>query len=65
MPKVDSRVAAIFRDGKSIVPTGQTTIRANDEVFFISKKREASKVVNEMRKKRNLIRMSLLLEEEE
>ena len=37
MPKVDSRVAAIFRDGQSIVPTGQTTIRAEDEVFFISK----------------------------
>ena len=51
MPKVDSRVAAIYRDGGSIVPTGQTTIRAGDEVFFISKKGEASKVVNEMRKK--------------
>ena len=51
MPKVDSRVAAIFRDGQSIVPTGQTTISAGDEVFFISKKGEASKVVNEMRKK--------------
>ena len=51
MPKVDTRVAAIFRDGESIVPTGQTTIRSGDEVFFISKKGEASKVVNEMRKK--------------
>ena len=51
MPKVDSRVAAIFRDGQSIIPTGQTTISAGDEVFFISKKGEASKVVNEMRKK--------------
>jgi trk system potassium uptake protein TrkA len=51
MPKVDSRVAAIFREGNSIIPTGQTTIRAEDEVFFISKKGEASKVVNEMRKK--------------
>ena len=51
MPKVDSRVAAIFREGQSIIPTGQTTIRAGDEVFFISKKGEASKVVNEMRKK--------------
>ena len=57
MPKVDSRVAAIFRDGQSIIPTGQTTISAGDEVFFISKKGEASKVVNEMRKRRNLIRV--------
>ena len=51
MPKIDSRVAAIFRKGESIVPTGSTVIEANDEVFFISKKGEASKVVNEMRKK--------------
>ena len=43
---------------------GQTTIRANDEVS-LSRKREASKVVNEMRKKEEPIKMSLLLEEEE
>ena len=51
MPKIDSRVAAIFRKGESITPLGSTVIEANDEVFFISKKGEASKVVNEMRKK--------------
>lgn len=51
MPKIDSRVAAIFRSGESITPLGSTVIEANDEVFFISKKGEASKVVNEMRKK--------------
>ena len=51
MPKIDSRVAAIFREGESIVPSGSTIIEENDEVFFISKKGEASKVVNEMRKK--------------
>ncbi|MBK69934.1 MAG: Trk system potassium transporter TrkA [Euryarchaeota archaeon] len=51
MPRVDSRVAAIFRDGQSIVPTGTTKIAANDEVFFISRNGEAPKVINEMRKK--------------
>tara|TARA_B100000959_G_scaffold43392_1_gene43680 strand:+ start:12128 stop:13495 length:1368 start_codon:yes stop_codon:yes gene_type:complete len=51
MPKIDTRVAAIFRKGESIVPSGSTVIDADDEVFFISKKGEASKVVNEMRKK--------------
>lgn len=51
MPKIDSRVAAIFRKGESIIPLGSTIIEANDEVFFISKKGEASKVVNGMRKK--------------
>ncbi len=51
MPKVDTRVAAIFRKGESIIPSGSTTIQADDEVFFISKKGEASNVINEMRTK--------------
>ena len=51
MPKVDTRVAAIFRKGESIIPTGSTTIEADDEVFFISKKGEATNVINEMRTK--------------
>ena len=51
MPKIDSRVAAIFRKGESIAPLGSTTIQANDEVFFISKEGEATKVINEMRTK--------------
>lgn len=51
MPRVDTRVAAIFRKGESIIPSGSTTIEADDEVFFISKKGEASDVINEMRTK--------------
>ena len=41
MPKIDSRVAAIFRNGEPITPLGSTIIESNDEVFFISKKGEA------------------------
>ena len=51
MPRVDTRVAAIFRKGESIIPSGSTTIQADDEVFFISKKGDASNVINEMRTK--------------
>ena len=51
MPRVDTRVAAIFRKGESIIPSGSTSIEADDEVFFISKKGEASNVINEMRTK--------------
>jgi trk system potassium uptake protein TrkA len=36
LPETDIRVAAIFREGKSIVPTGETVIEVGDEVFFIS-----------------------------
>ena len=36
MPGVDTRVAAIFRRGKPIIPEGSTVIEADDEVFFIA-----------------------------
>ena len=51
MPKVDTRVAAIFRQDRPIIPTGSTLIEAGDEVFFIAKKGDISKVIKEMRKK--------------
>ena len=35
-PKADTRVAAIFRRGRAILPEGDTTIEADDEVFFIA-----------------------------
>lgn len=50
MPNVDSRVAAIFRRGKPIVPTGNTVIEANDEVFFIAERNDITKVISELQK---------------
>ena len=35
-PKADTRVAAIFRQDRAILPEGDTTIEAGDEVFFIA-----------------------------
>ena len=51
MPKVDTRVAAIFRQDRPIIPTGTTSVEAGDEVFFIAKKGDIQKVIIEMRKK--------------
>jgi len=51
MPNVDTRVAAIFRGGGAIIPKGTTTVEAGDEVFFIARRKDAIKVINEMRKK--------------
>ena len=51
MPNVDTRVAAIFRKGGAIIPKGTTTVEAGDEVFFIARRKDAKKVINEMRKK--------------
>ena len=51
MPNVDTRVAAIFRSGGAIVPKGTTKVMAGDEVFFIARKKDAKRVINEMRTK--------------
>ena len=49
MPNVDSRVAAIFRKGRAIVPEGDTIIEEGDEVFFIAAKKDIRKVMGELR----------------
>jgi len=36
IPNIDTRVAAIYRNGKPIRPLGTTVIEADDEVFFIA-----------------------------
>ncbi|MCK4674276.1 MAG: Trk system potassium transporter TrkA [Gammaproteobacteria bacterium] len=50
IPAVDSRVAAIFRRGKGIVPDGHQVIEADDEVFFIAARKDIRKVMSELRK---------------
>ena len=50
MPTVHTRVAAIFRNDKAIVPTGKTHIHVDDEVFFIAAKADISKVMGELRR---------------
>lgn len=50
IPNVDSRVAAIFRRGKGIVPNGHQVIEADDEVFFIAAKKDIRAVMSELRK---------------
>ena len=51
MPSVDTRVAAIFRGNTPVIPQGTTIIEPGDEVFFIARKKDARKVINEMRTK--------------
>ncbi len=50
IPNVDTRVAAIFRQGKPIVPIGSTVIEANDEVFFIAESNDIIKVISELQR---------------
>ncbi|MBC09017.1 MAG: Trk system potassium transporter TrkA [Gammaproteobacteria bacterium] len=50
MPKVDTRVVAIFRGDSPIIPQGDTVIEADDEVFFIAAKKDIKNVMSEMRR---------------
>ena len=50
MPKVDTRVAAIFRQDRPIIPVGDTVVEVDDEVFFIAAKENIRAVMSELRK---------------
>ncbi len=50
MPSIDTRVAAIFRKNRPIIPQGDTVIERDDEVFFIAAKENIRSVMSEMRK---------------
>ncbi|MDQ7074577.1 MAG: Trk system potassium transporter TrkA [Gammaproteobacteria bacterium] len=49
MPNVENRVAAIFRNGRAILPNGNTVIEADDEVFFVAAKEHILAVMSELR----------------
>ena len=50
MPKVDTRVAAIFRQDRPIIPEGSTVVEVDDEVFFIAARENIRAVMSELRK---------------
>lgn len=50
LPHVDARVAAIFRQDRSILPHGDTVIVAGDEVFFIAATENIRTILKELRR---------------
>lgn len=50
MPRVDNRVAAIYRQGSAIIPSGSTVIEADDEVFFVAARENILSVMSELRR---------------
>lgn len=51
MPKTDARVAAIYRNGQSIKPTGETVIEQGDEVFFLAARNDIRQVMIEIQRR--------------
>lgn len=50
MPNIETRVAAIYRQGRPIKPLGTTVIEADDEVFFIAATKHIRAVMSELQK---------------
>ncbi|ABC26950.1 K+ transport system, NAD-binding component [Hahella chejuensis KCTC 2396] len=48
LPHIDTRVAAIYRKDRAIIPQGDTVIEEDDEVFFIAARDNIRKVMSEL-----------------
>jgi trk system potassium uptake protein TrkA len=60
MPTIDTRVAAIFRKGRPIIPTGETVIEIGDEVFFIAATNHIRAVMSELQPLENNYRRIII-----
>jgi trk system potassium uptake protein TrkA len=56
IPNTEGRIAAIYRDGKSLTPDGDTIIQEDDEVFFITARQDIRVFMSEMRKLEDPVR---------
>jgi trk system potassium uptake protein TrkA len=61
LPSVDSRVVAIFRDGRAILPTGETLIEPDDEVFFVAASEHIRIVTQELREMDRPVRRVMIV----
>ncbi|HWS11991.1 MAG TPA: Trk system potassium transporter TrkA [Rhodocyclaceae bacterium] len=50
IPKVDARIAAIYRKDQPITPTGDTVVEAGDEVFCLAATEDIREVMRELRR---------------
>jgi trk system potassium uptake protein TrkA len=50
LPGIDTRVSAVYRRDRPLIPEGSTVIEAGDEVFFIAARDDIPMVLAELRK---------------
>ena len=56
VPNTEGRIAAIYRQGKAMLPDGETVIQEGDEVFFIADRKDIRVFMSEMRKLEDPVR---------
>jgi trk system potassium uptake protein len=57
---MEARIAAIFRDEQAVAPEGETTIRADDEVFVLAATEDIRQVLRELRRMMNPVRRVMI-----
>jgi len=56
IPNTEGRIAAIYRQGKAMLPEGDTVIQDGDEVFFIADRKDIRVFMSEMRRLEDPVR---------
>ncbi|MGH8286564.1 MAG: Trk system potassium transporter TrkA, partial [Steroidobacteraceae bacterium] len=56
LPESEVRVVAIFREGRSTRPDGDTVIQEGDEVFFLAARDDMRRMMNELRKEEDPVK---------
>jgi trk system potassium uptake protein TrkA len=56
LPNTEGRIAAIYRQGKALLPDGETVIQESDEVFFIADRKDIRVFMSEMRRLEDPVR---------
>jgi trk system potassium uptake protein TrkA len=56
IPDIETRIAAIYRDGREVPADGKTQILENDEVFFVAARDDIRAVMREMRQREDPVR---------
>ncbi len=56
IPNTEGRIAAIYREGKAMLPDGDTIIEEEDEVFFIADRKDIRVFISEMRRLEDPVR---------
>lgn len=51
LPGIDTRVVAIYRRGKPMVPEGTTVIEADDSIFFVAARQNIKQVMAELQRR--------------
>jgi trk system potassium uptake protein TrkA len=60
MPNAEARIAAIYRDGKPIDPTGETVVEENDEIFFLAARDNIKRMMSEIRRAEEPVRKVII-----